>query len=126
MELWVRTQHKTSLIKSSGVYFKEEHRDFTDGSKVKYCLYDWSSDEVVSTYDTKERCLEILDEIQKILMSDPLPLLVFTNCDVAEDTYDGLNEMYKKGDLLALCSPSLQGDVRVIEKSTVVYEMPEK
>lgn len=126
MELWIRTQHKMGVIKSNGIYFKEEHREYSDGSAVKWCFYDHKSDSVIATYKTKERCLEILDEVQKILSADPVPLLVFTNCDVTEDTYNGLNEMYKKGDLLALCADSPQENVKIVEKSAVVYEMPEE
>lgn len=115
MELWVRSQDKTVLVevKSLQCYLGEYCIETMNGIKL-------------GRYETKERCLEILDEIQKILMADPVPLLVFTNCDVPEDTYDGLNEMYKNGNLLALCTGASQENIKVIEKSTVVYQMPEK
>ena len=122
MELWVRSQDKEVLVKAERVYYWRHN--LTDPDNVVHKIT--TGKETLGNYETRERCLEILDEIQKILTADPLPLLVFTNCDVTEDTYNDLNEMHKKGDLLALCGTSLQNDVKVIEKSTFVYEMPEK
>lgn len=122
MELWVRSQNKEFLVKVERAYYYRE--PLTDPDDVVHRIT--TGKETLGKYESKERCLEILDEIQKILMADPVPLLVFTNCDVTEDTYNGLNEMYKKGDLLAVCGASPQNDVKAIEKSTFVYQMPEK
>lgn len=119
MELWVRGQDKTILCKIRELYIG-------DRCEVLGRYYGMDKWDVLGVYDTKERCLEILDEIQKILQADPLPLLAFTNCDITQDIYNDLNKSYKNGDLLVLSVPSLQGNVRVCEKSTTVYEMPEK
>lgn len=118
MELWVRSQDKMSLVNVNCVQY------VCIESINEHCIIGSGVD--LGIYTNKERCLEILDEIQKILMADPIPLLTFTNCDVSEDTYNGLNEMYKKGNLLALCTSTSEENIKVIEKSTVVYEMPEK
>lgn len=112
MELWVRTQHKMALIKSNGVYFKEERNDFTDGSKVKWCFYDYSSDEAIATYDSKDRCLEILDGIQKIL-SDTILLVN----DSGKQALDNIH-----GNAIAI----LNGNEKIEQLGTYVYQMPEK
>ena len=57
MELWVRSQNKKVLMKIDGVHYdlKNDGRVLCGGS-------------VLGRYATEERCLEIIDEIQKILM----------------------------------------------------------
>lgn len=129
MELWVRSQDKSRLFKADNLYVDKYYQVSgykTKEQTVKSGFAIWHNEKVIAQYGTKERCLGILDEVQKILSADPVPLLVFTNCDVTEDTYNGLNEMYKKGDLLALSVYSPQENVKIIEKSTVIYEMPEE
>lgn len=115
MELWVRTQHKFALIKSSGIYLKEEHNDFADGSTNKWYFYDCSSREVIASYDSKERCLEILDEIQKLLIENSDPLVLIDSSIDDTDIQDGA---------IIECSPKEK--VKVFQKSALVYEMPEK
>ena len=56
MELWIRSQDREKLSKAEylGVYQK---KIYVDGYKENgYCI---------GTYKTKERALEVLDEIQK-------------------------------------------------------------
>ena len=54
MELWVRNQTRTRLAKIDGVYLW--------GNSVT------NNGVSLGDYATKERCLEIIDEIQKILL----------------------------------------------------------
>lgn len=122
MELWIRSQNKEHLVNADRVYYWREF--LTDPYSVVHKIT--TGKETLGKYDSRERCLEILDEVQKILSADPVPLLAFTNCNVTEDTYNDLNEIYKKGDLLTLYANSPQENVKIVEKSAVVYEMPEK
>ena len=89
MELWIRSQDKTQLAQITGLLLNDnEIRGFTNYHQNYYEL---------GTYKTKERALEVLDEIQAILS----PKLKTTL------TKDGLN-------------------VEVIDKNYDVYQMPEK
>ena len=61
MELWVRSQDKEDLVKVSGMrinYLRENEL-------IGYVDYDESI--TLGEYATKERALEVLDEIQKML-----------------------------------------------------------
>lgn len=55
MELWIRSQDKLTLMKTTYVYVARE----------EVCAYDknkcWST---IGVYETQERALEVLDEIQ--------------------------------------------------------------
>ena len=63
MELWIRSQDKTTLIRSYEIYISEYGKggDVIRAKKTSHIL---------GTYKTKERALEVLDEIQAYLMSD--------------------------------------------------------
>lgn len=56
MELWIRSQDKETLCKVDDIHIEEQSL-YTDTHLI-ICL---------GTYKTKERALEILDEIQNIL-----------------------------------------------------------
>ena len=64
MELWIRDQSKTGLYKIDNVYIHEDEDKtihiWTDGIN-KYLKY------YLGGYKSKERALEILDEIQDFL-----------------------------------------------------------
>lgn len=62
MELWIRSQDRTCLMKIKRVdydYTAGLHRILVDGYKV-----------LVGIYETKERALEVLDDLQKCLSSE--------------------------------------------------------
>ena len=57
MELWIRSQDKTQLAQITGLLLNDnEIRGFTNYHQNYYEL---------GTYKTKERALEVLDEIQE-------------------------------------------------------------
>ena len=59
MELWIRSQDKECLMKINRVDYdlsNGEHRIMVDGYKT-----------LVANYETKEKALEVLDEIEKKL-----------------------------------------------------------
>lgn len=74
MDLWVRSQDRKSIVKINnqiGLNYNDNKTiianyipDFSD-------KYDGSYD-ILGTYETKERSLEVLDEIQKELIGDTL------------------------------------------------------
>ena len=63
MELWIRSQDKTTLIRSYEIYISEY-------GKGSYVIRAKKTSHVLGTYKTKERAIEVLDEIQAYLMSD--------------------------------------------------------
>lgn len=58
MDIWIRSQDKTKLVKVNYVYMMESNDHFT--------IYGETIDSgpIVGTYATKERALEILDGIE--------------------------------------------------------------
>lgn len=59
MELWIRSQEKTRLVKCNNI-LAYQFDDETYGIQV-------NNDCFVGEYKTKERALEVLDEIQYLL-----------------------------------------------------------
>lgn len=73
-------------------------------------------DYIVTNYTTKERALEILDEIQKLLM----PHLEELSAKIQLKANN--SEMPKNSNVMAIMQSS--GDCQIQEFSNVVYEMP--
>ena len=71
MELWVRSQDKMNLVK-----VRQISVNYQDNKQIiaNYMpeLYENSGEyyEILGTYETKERAIEVLDEIQAYLMSN--------------------------------------------------------
>lgn len=84
--MWVRTQDKESLMKVDNISLgidvdtKEPNRLFTfvDGVTTSFTL---------GKYKSKERALEVLDEIQKLLIAMPRTEIPFNNivCQMPEE-----------------------------------------
>lgn len=56
MELWIRSQDKTTLIRSYEIYISEQSNTYLIRAK--------STSHILGSYSTVERALEVLDEIQ--------------------------------------------------------------
>lgn len=98
MDLWIRSQDRESLTKVSDVEYTYKKGDlYTDVRGKHYIGTYYDNLKILGEYKSKERALEVLDEIQAILS----PKLKTTL------TKDGLN-------------------VEVIDKNYDVYQMPEK
>ena len=67
MELWIRSQDKSNLKKVNNIYVEEITKDYDSWVGNIYSQpYVITSDEGnLGFYATKERALEVLDEIQK-------------------------------------------------------------
>ena len=102
MDLWIRSQDRTFLRKVNTIGIVEG-RDF------------WSIDENLTVsfgkYKTKERALEVLDEIQNILK----PKIIVNTYKV---------EQAKLCDGTQFIQPMLD-DIQVQNATTYVYKMPE-
>ena len=94
MELWIKNQNGTRLIKANNILlYKFDTGEY--GIQV-------NDDCFVGEYDTKERALEVLDEIQSMI----------------HYTYNFENLTYEKADLI------LKG--KIIENMVKIYEMPKE
>ena len=62
MELWVRSQDKTTLIRSYEIYIAEYGKD-------SYVIRAKRTSHILGAYKTIERALEVLDEIQKKIIT---------------------------------------------------------
>ena len=60
MELWIRSQDKTTLIRSYEIYIAEHSNSYVIRAK--------RTSHILGTYKTIERALEVLDEIQDLLI----------------------------------------------------------
>lgn len=105
MELWIRSKDKMKLTRVIDIGIFEEQEGYT-------IYYDDSIDNMLGTYATKERALEVLDEIQNILKPQ---LLVRRNDDNDKELLGAL----QKGVTQKL-------DMEFKELSTYVYEMPKE
>lgn len=67
MDLWIRSQNKKMLIKSKKIAI-EENKDSDECIIVNYTEnLEWCN---LGIYKTKERALEVLDEIENFLIND--------------------------------------------------------
>ena len=111
MELWIRSQDKETLMKAN--YFEIEQRDKNflimarDGSPY--------FDQCLGLYKTKERALEVLDEIQRILKP---AIKAMTPITKIEEDYKTPNI---KTELVGY-----QTEYDIIDLPTYVYIMPKE
>lgn len=103
MKLWIRTQDKTKLMEAEELIIKEVVK--TDANNVNGYKQEMVGCNIcvgyipVALYKTKERALQVLDEIQNLLSGK-----VFVKKSKTD------NEL----------------DVKPINRESIVYEMPEK
>ena len=75
MKLYIRSQNKEALVVADCVFYEE-------GYTYKICTNCYEATFILGFYETKERCLEIIDEIQKLLeASDPTKAFLNIECD---------------------------------------------
>lgn len=109
MELWIRSQNKENLIKIKSLnafdrnIMKDAYQDILKGIELPTMIIG-NENINLGSYETKERALEILDEIQNKLLK--------SKYDKASEDY-GKHSDYK--------------DILIeISSSNYVYEMPKE
>ena len=115
MELWIRSQNKRLLIKPNGLSF---------GVMCNKCGVYYENG-CLGEYKTEERCIEIIDEIQNLLVkSNPKEaFLVLNNIECSD--YGELEwkvAMARENNFI----PTHDCDVQVVQPSVLVYEMPKE
>lgn len=69
MELWIRSQDKEVLLNIKGIQYQNYKlvENETVEANILIGLYNYYDNEILGEYETKERALEVLDEIQRII-----------------------------------------------------------
>lgn len=78
MDLWIRSQDKSSIVKVDNLYVSVGNYIcyyVEKGKEVSGTYYRPSGE--VGRYETKERALEVLNEIQTILETRTVPQMVY-------------------------------------------------
>lgn len=83
MKLWIRSQDKIKLVKVNYVYIIESNGHFTIYGETI------ASGPIIGIYKTKERALEVLDEIQEF-KKELNKVMLYSNVPFGnfEDTYE--------------------------------------
>lgn len=120
MELWIRSQNKEYLIKCNTIAIDEIMNSY------KIQSYDSNDDcgTNLGYYKTKERALEVLDEIQEKLQNKFLckPTCVLKAKDI--DKAEGLLNLKYKNERFIMQPQTI--DIEPINCDIVVYEMPKE
>lgn len=76
MELWIRSQDKECLVKISNIqYVLRKETNCGISTEYHYIGTYYDNLKILGTYKTKERALEVLDEIQdELIGSDFMPI----------------------------------------------------
>lgn len=118
MELWIRSQDKEDLIEVHSVEV-----DIKDKIKI-ITLINASTIVDLGTYNSKERALEILDEIQNKIKSliylKPNTLLQLEDIEARKAYFEKLNHQE-----FITCDNSFE-IVPLSSNYTVIYEMPKE
>lgn len=116
-ELWIRTQDKTRLLKVSEIELLNEYYITTNYYAT-----------ILGEYSARERAMEVLDEIQKLLMGD---ILTFKNIGTPEEVSKVLEDIKMKGFCWYTKNyPNEPSDndkpaIEFLHRDCVVYQMPE-
>ena len=118
MELWVRTADRRSLLKPTNICL---------GLNCSmWGVYD--GNQVLGEYKTEERCLEIIDEIQKLLLSaNPKEAFMLVDCrNKNEFSHIGrLVDFARESNFIAYDGED-GTNFQLIQPSVLVYEMPKE
>lgn len=114
MELWIRSTAKTNLLQArfltimeGKTFYKKNEWEYEGYTICNVALN--GNYELLGTYETKERAIEVLDEIHK--------------CIIDKEVLDGCNN------ILTLANKNSLNEVKQIlarAEKIAVYEMPEK
>ena len=113
MELWIRSQDRESIFKVKNVFYST---DKENEHLIRTIIIDDLRNGIVKLgqYFTKERALEVLDEIQNIL--NPKYILDTSSIKPDGNFYEENGVIFQK----------YNTNVEIKELSTFVYQMPEE
>ena len=128
MDLWVRDSTKTKLIKVDNVYLKKLDTSIFEPKLLKYqgidyiyCIF--TNNECLGEYNSEERAMEVLDEIQKLVDQK---VMCFVNSPCSLDLKDALKVKDYADTYGVIPSDRAMGEIKYISPNSVVFEMPKK
>ena len=113
MDLWIRSQDRTTLIKSNEIYISENEKD-------SYVIMAKETSHILGAYKTIERALEVLDEIHNIL-SPVFILKNFNPLDVEEIKKGKVPFLKNNAQMSSINSATIEN-----VNSTYVYTVPKE
>ena len=120
MELWIRSRDKELFIKAFEIRlnWQNDNEIIANSYTTDCCDYDYRT---LGTYATKERALEVLDEIQSKMKQQFIvkskPLRTLKDIDKEEER---LNWKYDKDFIMQ----DIGFEIEPINTGIIVYEMP--
>lgn len=115
MELWIRSQDKTQLAQITGLLLNDnEIRGFTNYHQNYYEL---------GTYKTKERALQILDEINNKIKNQ---FIVKVNTLLKPNDVKKLKDELEMNYIGDFIMENQMIDIKPITQNVIYYEMPEQ
>lgn len=114
MELWIRSQDKEVLLNIKGIQYQNYKlvENETVEANILIGLYNYYDNEILGEYETKERAIEVLGEIQSLLQ----PTIEYK--PIVQEEY---NPAYTYKHFV-----KVDDNIEIKELSTFVYQMPEK
>ena len=114
MELWIRSQDKSTLKCVKDVYCNCNNEILVNRNVIDedYCDFD-----LMGKYETRERALAILDEIQNLLVPD----IKLLSKKINEDQEDDLSDLKT---LFSVIQPD--GELQIHQLHNVIYQMPQE
>ena len=121
MDLWIRSQEKERLIKPTDLYIEETIDYVNKCSEFDIYALNYANNDIrIGTYQTKERALEVLEEIQNILVGT---IIIKSNDFVSPSDQEKLRERFKTDTLPIIEQPSYE--IKPLQ-NFIVYKMPEE
>ena len=123
MKLWIRSQDKRELkeVESLWVIGKSVRNpnnfNRMEEEKIIYSII--ADEQSVGIYDTQQRALEVLDEIQNALVGK---VIIEPKHPVKQKEEKALKEMVEEKTIIK----STAVDIKPLNQNCVVYQMPEK
>lgn len=114
MDLWIRSQDKRILQKIDNIYLDANYEN------KRICNYVDDYKTELGTYKTKERALEVLEEIQNILVGT---IIIKSNVFLSPSDQEKLRERFKTDTLPIIEQPSYE--IKPLQ-NFIVYKMPEE
>ena len=121
MKLWIRTQDKKKLLEAENVWvdsktYSAVNNYNTIGIYEETKHYIMVDNNVVATYKNMDRCLTILDEIQKLLVGK----VIIENKVMPKEKQSKID--IKENPIVT--TPTV--DIKTLNQNCVVYELPQE
>ena len=125
MELWIRSQNKEKLVKVNELSLYDSNilkNDFVLNDKPNYSNISIIANDNynLGSYKSKERALEVLDEIQKLIY--PKNIIKYNDSPLTQGEISQLRKTFKNTPMTII-----QNDrIEIEQLGSIVYEMPEE